>query len=481
MNRTTLSTGLLFALLVIGYAVMHAMVAMGLVASFVSDGTVSEAVQLTKTGEVLIQRVALRAGQSFYDRLSYHQLDGTEIPAGEIQSQLASAVSLQALAAGQKPSRPLSTLSSRIASLHDRGTPPTYWYLMASATQPARMYLVGYDKFSKRKVGYLGMQGFRTHTPEIDEQFTIRTYGTDLCTGAIVTSCGQIWNYNEAAEPAWQDQNPCPAKNVSGMFVWVLSGDTVYEIDARKRSVRPLVTVAGAMSLSSSMAEQSGQQTLHLLLRTPRGVVVLDPSDLRSTEYSLPPPHSGQYVTVLELGEGASLVTTITQDVKDLTAPVQYDFQWMAADGTVSRTAEYQLPSRRASEINGGVQSAGLIMALPVPLMPAVVFTIAPVLMQWDGDPRDYTEIMRDNQRPYLIWIIGTLAIGGWLGWRCRQREVNFHCNQSWVWPIVVGLLGWFGWIGYRCLRPLPAKLPNGQWMRAHPEPNRPLGYEVIA
>jgi len=78
-------------------------------------------------------------------------------------------------------------------------------------------------------------------------------------------------------------------------------------------------------------------------------------------------------------------------------------------------------------------------------------------------------------------WVLLAVLVGIACGWACRRRERDVFGNTSWLWPVLVGLCGWFGWMAYICLRPLPARLPHGQWMPSQPDPGRPLGTEVFA
>ena len=56
---------------------------------------------------------------------------------------------------------------------NDAQQPMTMWYLIRDRTDRGLCYFEAYDAAAKRRVGYLGRNGFRRSVPQTDEQFQL--------------------------------------------------------------------------------------------------------------------------------------------------------------------------------------------------------------------------------------------------------------------------------------------------------------------
>ncbi|MDX1965629.1 MAG: hypothetical protein SFV23_00535 [Planctomycetaceae bacterium] len=484
MPRTPLSSGLLFAFLTVGYALVHLMVGLwcgSLLEPILTKEAVSEHVQWTKSGDMIVQRSVRPAGSIQYSQVTYNTLDGVELPASEIQSQFTTPVGIGTWwSSTTPPTVDVVPWSKRIQSLHDRGTPPAFWYLIAPATDHSDFYLVGYDVNSRQKIGYLGVQGFSLQEPARDARFATRPYGDELWDRLTTSNISNLRGYPDPFEPRGQDHEDIDCDNVTGVRVWVLMGGSVYEIDPRRRTVRELLKADSALLLTKTILEGNGKRVFHLLLRSDDALTVVDPATLEQRRLALPPTGRHQAMYALEAADGRFVVTTTTYNPSDPNTGVKYEFRWFNTDGSLARSLSRELLGRQSQQLEPETQSVGLAVCLPAPILSLGVTLLAPLFMVFDG-VGDYSANLAFVARWIAVWVLATLATGVACGWACRRRELEIYQSRSWMWPIVVGLLGWFGWVGYHCLRPLPAKLPDGRWMPRRPDVVPPLGCELMA
>ena len=131
-------------------------------------------------------------------------------------------------------------------------------------------------------------------------------------------------------------------------------------------------------------------------------------------------------------------------------------------------------------ELTGGAGGLGWVAVKAVLLFAVAVIGPA-VTPPEPGEPVTYPARLFQFLSFVKIWIIVSVLVGLGTAWQVRRREVDVFQSSSWFWPILAGACGWFGWIGYSFVNPLPARLPNHQWLPAQPEPARPLGTEIFA
>jgi hypothetical protein len=365
--------------------------------------------------------------------------------------------------------------------IRDAGSPPTFWYLEISPDNPQQLFLAGYNSVSRRRIGYLGRDGFHPNPVPRESCFLIpRTGDYHVWKGAVASSHAQSWEYDDKThEPPVGEYRPTPHfANVEDVRLWILSEGTVYEIDLLRRQVKPLIQAGDAIALNQTEVVRDGRQLLQLLLRTQQQLHIIDPQTLADTRLPLPllpPPCTGTFYGVATNGE--RILMSAFQDRVDISQPQSYEIQWFHPDGTPARTETCTLA--RTPEVS--ISSVNLNLALPTPLVPLIGLAIGPSAMAWDGDSRDYATRFQRMLDLTSAWLLLALAVGLACGYACRRREVQIYGNRAWLWPIVVGLCGWFGWIGYICLRPLPARLPDGKYLPRIPEPALPTGYEILA
>ncbi len=481
MSRFRLSPGLLFVMLTLGYGLVHlvCMLWVGTLLQPLWTGTATaESIQITKDGEVLIQRNTRQAGETWADSLEYYRLDDTRVSPDQIPTEFMNLVTASTSPLGSKTVS-VPPWGRRLVPIEDRGTPPTYWYLEVSAEDPQRLCFVGFNSLSRQKTGFVGRKGFTPNPVAPADRFLIPWGDSyNLWIGAVASSHAQHWFYQDVYEPVHQQRSAPRFANVEGVRLWILSEGTVYEIDLSQRQVKPLLQSDDAIALYQTEANRDGRRLLQLLLRTPEELRIIDPRTLAETRLPLPlqpPPCTGSVYG--EANNGERIILSYFRDRVDPSQPYSCEIQWFQPDGKLIRTETRTLATMGDIPIS----FYNVYLAVPTPLVPFIGLAIGPSAMAWDGDPRDYATRFRRMFDLTGTWLLVALAIGITCGFACRRREVRIYGNRSWLWPIVVGLCGWFGWIGYICVRPLPARLPDGTYLTRIPEPALATGYEILA
>ena len=121
-----------------------------------------ESLLFTQDGSAMIQ--ATKNGV-----ISYRTVDGdpiTRAPDDRIDlSYLHGPVNLQKRFFRQPWSERIGIISNNAS--------PEKWFLVYDGNLQGHVYMVGYDKYSKAKIGYLGRNGFCRHKPLQEEQFAV--------------------------------------------------------------------------------------------------------------------------------------------------------------------------------------------------------------------------------------------------------------------------------------------------------------------
>lgn len=458
MNRTRFQTVCLFCSLTLGFAIVHALASawiIGLWQVIVPNSHVFEYLQITEDGEPLIG--SWTAGDQVR---SFRKLDGSVVAN---DSEI-----LQSSAALADFSRPVTQMqmdwSQRIKGFQDYTSEASFWYFVAPPDRPGMACFEGFDRLTRRRIGYLGRNGFSLVRPTLDQYFPIGTGPISR----VITSSQRSWA--GAVEPDYYGSYG--AENAAADAVWLLSEDQIYELRLRSRQVRVLYQGAKPLRhLAQLFQARDGKYTLKLAIRTDTEFLLLDPksSDVELLPSELPAIGTQEYLYLTSNGDWIRLTSTMAliHEIR------QSHVAWYDNQGILKREEDVTL--HQSQRRNG---DPALYCPIPVAawLFCGVGGWLAPGLMPEGLSPlQQILEICS----VHWLWLLTSTVIGIVAAWDCRRRERIWGC-AGWGWPIAVGILGWFGWVGYVCLRPLPQRLPGGQWMIHPPEPNRPLGIEIF-
>jgi hypothetical protein len=139
----------------------------------------------------------------------------------------------------------------RIVSATDGKFPPTQWYLVRNDERTGDVYAAGFDGFSKMPIGYIGRNGFSTTKPLPDEQFHVPTNGPQESFFWLILSDQTFEHKRLASQDEISDQSP------GEWTAFLIATDHLWEIDLRKRSVRPVADFSDASSISEMVVARA--------------------------------------------------------------------------------------------------------------------------------------------------------------------------------------------------------------------------------
>ena len=473
MSRSSHASLLMFVLLMIGYGVVHDIVAfwgITCLQTFFPNPPLHESIKITQEGEPLIE---VWGGQR--TKSEYRHLDGT-MQQDIMKRSFESPVYLPKLT---KPAEAISW-NRRIAGFSDYQTPGTYWYLIAPPNRSSTAYFVGYDPKSRRIEGYIGVNGFTSEMPTIDESFPISSSyqsSFDHVMVAAIQDSSVIEPYSDP-DAEWT-KKWVQAAGALPDHVWILSTGTLYEIKLRERAVHKLVENRPDLhSLSAFSIDRDGKTLQRLTLNGESELLIVEPQTGQSESVKLDPLLANSHYSFYQLKNGQRLVEYVEgRSVGNRTWTSH--IKWLDAEGHVERVAEAKLNYKPPSPpLDMGLAA---YLGFPSPLVAFGSWLYTPFLPEYSMKANSPLGRLAEFFQNMKLWIGLSLLTGIATGWACRCRERDIFGSSSWFWPILVGACGWFGWMGYICLRPLPARLPRGKWLPAQPEPAQPLGTEIFA
>jgi len=465
----------MFAFLTVGYGVVHVVVsiwAISISQAVWPDSTPSELLRVTDDGEALIQSYGR-------GKVTFRKLDGTPVPEtlGMFQ-KFANPATL----ATQNPGEP-RTWRTRIASFHDYQKPATCWYLILPPNRASTAYFVGYEQPSRRLVGYIGVSGFSSQLPTVEQSFPITTSADYAFVGSVAsTQTINPYAYANSAEPNADnlDMQYIPMANARADAVWIRSQGTIYEIRLGARTVRTaLKGLLEMRCLAQTSTDRDGKTFLELLGRSETGLLIIDPETGTVETVPLEPVPRNGYESFYQLKDGRRMLVHHTTTNRHGRSLQHHRISWLGEDGQTARTEEVTLDYTYGLQLN---PSIAFSLACPSPVVAVGALFIAPAFTPADSpETQTYSGRVAQFFAEAWGWFAVALLTGILTGWTCRRRERDVFGSSHWLWPILVGACGWFGWMGYICLRPLPARLPHGQWLPTTPEPNPALGTEIFA
>ena len=398
----------------------------------VTPASMSKVITVTQAGQVLIQQYH----RSFVD-VTYQTLEG-KLVTDAAELKFSQPARINPPDAGN-PRRHFQW-HERLVSYKDNRLPATFWYLLLDTPTSERAYFVGYDSKSRRLIGYIGLNGFRSTPPTQDERFD---FGPTLMTGnhAGVNSGGQ----NEPYSYAYPDRDQAT--------VWVISEGKLFLVDLTARSVRPISLPSPIHRVSVAIGEpDAGNNTYRLFAQADDRVFVLSlagsllytislPEQLRDDDLQLyhwwrpqcivyyqEPGTLAQHVYWVQGGK-------ITREQKiELNTDFSFSGQlWKMAISVPSPAAWGLVCVLAANEKVGRSQEPNLYNALVSTIREAKFPFLAVCLLSAVASVYCYRRHRRYSDQGSLRWAIFVLITGvpGLVGyWLHRRWPPTEHCRR---------------------------------------------------
>jgi hypothetical protein len=358
----------------------------------------------------------------------------------------------------------------RIAGLTSAQRPPVAWYVVRDDQEIGRAYLVGFDEYSKNRVGYIGRGGFRPALPPRNEWFDLGRRRFDWTSSALATT-GNV-NYggraNAYVNPAAAEQRLPPS------LVYLIDVDRLVEIDLVGRTLRTVYESPGIVSVAiileprgATAAEPAGvatnradatdataneaddviaspQLTARVVLRTTDKILILDPPTGAKREYILPEQIRNRNVQQL-YAVGNEQLLLYLWDTETRSRP---ELIWLAMDGSVLRRETLTLSSYgENSELEAAITAA---LAAPIFVLTILAtFLGIPIMLLQSNQVETYqAAIARALEIGWLPLILVPLVCAALTWWTYRLQR-KYHRPATGLWCVFVLLLGLPAFLAY--------------------------------
>lgn len=410
-------------------------------------------------GRVVLQTIVDRSQQDYRD------LEGNPVDASVVAKETAYGSPLAAQANGAAPLPPWSWTDA-IRPFSDGGRPAVFWYFISDGGREPRGYFVGYDSASNRRVGYLGLGGFRPEPLTAQEYIP---FVGEVDREGRLASLQRFSGNQPILYPSGGEAGQAAPGSITPWDVYLLGGDSrLYHADLRQRTLEAVVSDPQLRSLGLTgnyYQAMTDREPTRLLARSEEAVLILDRKGQVLRRYPLPEALQGQGFSFLETSkdEGLMYKMDYPRGLARGRAPVRYHIWWVRPDGGM-RQAEGQLVSPQ-----GEVESSWLFGALcPAPLVFAIMAgTFGPAIQMDGNEASSYVEGLGQSVRFFYPGLLFTLVVGAALAVVCYRRQVLYGASRTErvVWPLFVLALGLPGWLAYRfgCSWPRLERCPQCQ------------------
>ena len=360
------------------------------------------------------------------------------------------------------------------------------WYLVRDDAPQGSACIVGFDKESRLPVQYAGRNGFSMTPPDRSEHFQVGPPFGYKSPNVVSTSGLKLVNISVpglVSDPY----------GTAADSVYVLDGDDLIEVDLVSRTVRTLLTLAGAQSMAiarqpiqvpsletTGASFQAGglprrhPMAARLAIRTRTSVVIVDLSDASQNEFKLPDElHTAQF-NLYALSPEKIL---IDREERDSHGEVEHHLTWIETGaGEIKR----QTITTHGSSLQN-MRSETIVVAAVMPMLALFIpsgLGLMPSTLLQSGAATTLDEAYRQMLSamwPAALGLAILSLIAAYLVLRWERKHGRPH---PWRWAVATFLLGIPGFIAYILL--------HGRKSLAAPRRERPatpalLGTELFA
>lgn len=338
--------------------------------------------------------------------------------------------------------------SARIYSVNDGRIAPQYWYVIHDGRRPGHAWLEGFDSVSKRRIGYIGRQGFSATPLAAADRFPMdgRLFRT-----------GRVFGYLGAREPRSLPMNVGEAGFIPLWRGYLVTDGKLVEVDIRERRVRTVLEDPGLLSAAIVEAAPVKDAEGRLTLRTRRFVAarsadrlwIVDPSVNQTRQFPLTGDWTRSSFEVYVVGDDLLLTKG---DRLRRRSDVQ--LAWLERDGRVVRERTVTLRQPYTAE---PPSEWGIVVVLPIPTLLSIgAFVAYPLEQIRRGSAASYAEgivaAFHEFGGPIAVVSVMALTLAAW----CFRRHRRYAQPGAWMWCVFVLLLGVPGLIGYLLHRRWP-------------------------
>jgi hypothetical protein len=335
--------------------------------------------------------------------------------------------------------------------------PTVLWFFVHNGKPEGAGYFVGYERTSNRRVGFIGLSGFRANLVPTSEWIPVR--------GAVIMdyshwSSAPTWIYGGRAQvPSIRPMDLPPR------WVYVPSGNLLRKVDLAARTVTTVfetpepIESPGIASLPSYFHEHPMKEQ-RILVRTAHQIYALDHKHNLVRVFTIPTEVDRQgTVSWYEIGKGEAIAEfsrpRSTAEADNVTSGILYR---IAADGAIQNRFELSLQSG-ASATNQAVLQLQVFLGLPAP---AFLFVVEPLFLTRTDRIQSYPAAfiaVLGKLWPSLLAVVALASILASITWR-RSRSFGLPRRDQVAWLVFVLLFGLPAFVGFLLSRRWPIRQP---------------------
>jgi hypothetical protein len=335
--------------------------------------------------------------------------------------------------------------------------PAAVWYLISDGS-PASGWFVGYERVSNRRIGYIGLAGFREQPVPPEERFPLEA---NAGYGGAFSSLHIGINTNGAVTPPRPDPQDVPPR-----LVYVASGNLLRVVDLADGTTSTAfeapapIASAGVPSLSTYYGYEPPKEPL-ILVRAAGKVYKLDRAYKVVGVVTLPAEIGARdMVTWHAIDDGRAVVTTNLKPPDDEDYPrdvTNMRVYQVAADGTIQNSVDVALRNGAGPQNEAAAMAMlGIAMPSPAPMLAVQALIATPIR------PEGYAGRLAKQLRraaPALAAVV-LLSLGlAAAAWK-RSAAFGLSRREQIVWAALTAVFGVPAFVGFLLHRTWPAREP---------------------
>jgi len=345
----------------------------------------------------------------------------------------------------------------RLKTFVNEREPTLNWFFVHDGKLEGAGYFVGYERVSNRRVGFIGLSGFRAHSVPAAEWVPVRG---ELISDYSQWSSAPYWMYPARGRVIRVERGDLPPR-----LVYVPSGNRLRLVDLAARTVTtvfetPEPIESPGIPMHSSWAYGRPIEEQPILVRTRQQIYALDRKHKVIKVFIIPTEGDRQSaVAWYEIGHGQAIAVFArpgsTGDPDNVTKQVVYR---IANDGAIQDRFEVTLHNGSRAETK---QARALMAALAIPA-PAILIVVDLLFVIGIDRIQSYsavTNAMLGSAWPSLLAVVALSLVLAIMAWR-RSRSFGLAKRQRVAWVVFVLLLGLPAYMGFLLYRRWPVRQP---------------------
>jgi hypothetical protein len=389
--------------------------------------------------------------------MSYRDLDGNVRDSMERKDMLPPIYLPGEQESGAFSSNELSW-QQRIEVFMDEREPAAVWYFVHDGRPDGAGYFVGYERVSNRRIGYIGLSGFRADPVPDGDRLPV---SGDLMLGFSSWSSIPLAIDSRWGRGLRPDRSDLPPR-----LVHVPSENRLRLVDLSARTVstvfesaEPIVSVGVPALASYSVGEPTFPRPI--LVRTGQVIYKLDHAYKVIGAFHIPAEVDREGLILwYETRDGQAVVQCFAARPAG-EAPggdaARSTLYRLASDGAIRDSREVSLQSGGNASREQAERSL-IALALPMPFVLVAAETFMPTVGRAERHPASRRALLKQTW-PSLLAVLVLSSLLAAVAWR-RARVFGLSTRERAVWAAFVLLFGLPAFVGFLLHRPWPVREP---------------------